>query len=715
MVSTPPSRNALCPCGSDLRYKHCHGGVKKQRSVPANPAPLDTARALLMQGKLVEAVNACEAQIATAGADEATLRVLGDAAMLLDDTDKVRSTWHAVLDVAPEDPEALFHLGNQAQSRGDSDASVALFERARAQAPNHAELRNNLGLALETVGRPVDAEQEFREACKIADDLVGPVANLAQNLYKQRRFSDALQWFERLVSRFDVTTSATWERLARCQYAVGDLVSASLSLERALAIETGSAMLFTEFGLLNLEMKRFNIARDALERSLSLEPANVRATSAFLSSCQNLVIWENFETTRTQLIDSVLPLDERSSGQISPFDFLSICDDPVLQNIVTNSWAQTTVPVLSERPLSKTGVRLRLGIASYDLYDHPVGRLIVDLVECLDRERFHVSLFAFGPDRDDATRRRLHAAADSFHTTSSLDVATHAALVRDVAVDILVDLGGFTRQKLVELFATRPAPLQIQFLGYTGTMASPAYDYIVTDRHCIPPEAVRSYSETPLYIEPCYLPSDSQRELTPEPLVRAMYGLPENAIVLCAFANRYKILPGMFNIWMRLLTEHKLAVLWLRDFGEDINSRLTLEASSRGVSSGRILFAPHEPVPRYLARFCLADLFLDTTPFGSHTTVNDALFAGLPVLTQDGASFAGRSSASQVIAVGLQELVAADALEYHSIAHRLLSDVTELRVLTKRLQINRETSPLFDTKGYARKFGDAILKIANSR
>jgi predicted O-linked N-acetylglucosamine transferase (SPINDLY family) len=189
-----------------------------------------------------------------------------------------------------------------------------------------------------------------------------------------------------------------------------------------------------------------------------------------------------------------------------------------------------------------------------------------------------------------------------------------------------------------------------------------------------------------------------------------MYGLPENATVLCAFASSYKILPDVFDIWMRLLARHAQAVLWLRDFGEETNSRLKSEMSLRGVAPERAIFTPAEPLKRYLARFALADIYLDTAPFGAHTTVNDALFAGLPVLTQNGASFAGRASASQVIAAGLPELVASNAVQYHSIADGLLSDRATLDNLTKRLQTNRDTTPLFDMKRYTREFERAILE-----
>ncbi len=339
-MSAPLSRNAPCSCGSRRRYKHCHGSVGSARALPDAPAPLDAVRALLVQGKFVEAVEACETLIAASDADVAMLRVLGEAVVLLGDADKTMSTWHAVLEFVPEDPEALFHLGNHALQRDDSDAAIAFFERALVQAPAHNVLHNNLGLAFEAAGRLVDAEQEFRQAYEINTGIFETMANLAQNLFKQKRFSDALQWFDRLVSRFEVKASEIWANRAVCQHKLLDFEGASFSLARALETETASMELYLQFGWVNLEMKRFDISRDALERCLELDPANVAAKSVLLYCRQNMADWRDYDEDRNWLIDIATSIDEQTIDTLNPLAFLTICDDPALQKDVASAWAQ---------------------------------------------------------------------------------------------------------------------------------------------------------------------------------------------------------------------------------------------------------------------------------------------------------------------------------------------------------------------------------------
>ncbi len=340
MVSAPSSRNAPCPCGSGRRYKHCHGGIDSERPLPDAPEPLDAVRALLAQGKLVETVEACEAQIAVAGADVPTLRVLGEAVALLGDTDRILNTWHSILEVVPDDPEALFHLGSHALQNDDPDAAIAFFESALTQAPSHTGLRNNLGLAFEAAGRFSDAEQVFRETYETATNSFETVANLAQNLFQQRRFSDALQWYDRLVSRFDVAAPEIWANRAVCLHKLHDLEAAFISFERAFEADEASVQLYLDFGFLNIEMKRFDIANDALERSLALDPANVMARRALLFCRQSMANWQDFETNRAQLIDFAGSVDELPNSALNPFAFMTICDDPVLQKVVARAWVR---------------------------------------------------------------------------------------------------------------------------------------------------------------------------------------------------------------------------------------------------------------------------------------------------------------------------------------------------------------------------------------
>ena len=285
--------------------------------------------------------------------------------------------------------------------------------------------------------------------------------------------------------------------------------------------------------------------------------------------------------------------------------------------------------------------------------------------------------------------------------------------IRNDAIAILFDLAGHTAHARPDVFAARPAPVQINFLGYAGTLGAAYYDYVITDAYTTPPSEQANFEERLLPLAQCYIPSDPERVTGPRSS-RETYGLPADAFVFVSQAAPYKVLPEMFGLWARLLASVDRSVLWLRPMHPEAQSNLRDEASRRGIASERLIFAPHEPMPRYLARYPLADLYLDTYPFGSHTTVNDALFACLPVLTIAGRSMAARASASQLRAAGLAEMIASSHEDYESIALALVRNRARLDDLTARLRSQRQTSALFDMDSYTRRFEDALLRIARN-
>jgi predicted O-linked N-acetylglucosamine transferase (SPINDLY family) len=395
---------------------------------------------------------------------------------------------------------------------------------------------------------------------------------------------------------------------------------------------------------------------------------------------------------------------------VDPFGFLSVSDDPALQRVVAQRYAATHSTTVQTAPArDRVARRLRLGFVSTDFCEHPVGRLIVGLFEHLDRERFAVTAYAIGERQEDAIRRRLRSAVDAFAVSPRLDATALAGQIADDRIDILFDLGGYSGVPILDLLARRPAPMQVNFLGYTGTLGMPACDFIACDTYCIAPSAALHYTERPLPVAPCYLPSDPARGNGARPqLTRADYGLNDDAIVVCAFTNTGKIAPPWFAATMRILGAAPRTVLWLRQPAADAMERLRAHARAAGVAGERIVFAPADPLDRYQARFALADFMLDSWPYGSHTTVNDALFAGLPVLTLAGRSFAGRASASQLAVLGLASLIASDVDDGVARAIALAQDAHTRRRTRDRLADPNVRAALFDMDRYARHFEGAL-------
>jgi predicted O-linked N-acetylglucosamine transferase (SPINDLY family) len=348
---------------------------------------------------------------------------------------------------------------------------------------------------------------------------------------------------------------------------------------------------------------------------------------------------------------------------------------------------------------------------SGDFNNSAVSTLMAGVFEHHDRARFETIAISFGPADGTPMRKRLETAFERFIDVSGKTDAEIAVAVRGMEIDIAVDLMGFTGECRSFILAQRPAPVQVNYLGFPGTMGAPWIDYILADPAVIPDAQQEHFAEKIAYLPHCYLPADGTSAIAERP-TRLQAGLPESGFVFASFNNSYKFNPAMFAIWMRLLDAVEQSVLWLPENNPAAMRNLIHEAKARGLAPGRIVFAP--PVPgheNHLARLSLADLFLDTLPYNAHTTAIDALWAGVPLLTLEGNSFAGRVAASALEAAGLPELIASTADEYEAAALRLARDPEALAALKAKLAQNRLTCPLFDTASFARHLESAFVTM----
>jgi protein O-GlcNAc transferase len=351
-------------------------------------------------------------------------------------------------------------------------------------------------------------------------------------------------------------------------------------------------------------------------------------------------------------------------------------------------------------PRPGAGERLRVAYVSADFHDHPVSHLLVGVLERHDRERFEVIGISLRGPTGDSFERRVRAAFDRCIDLGGRDDLQIAQRMRELQIDIAVDLMGLTDSLRLGVFAHRAAPVQVSYLGYAGTSGAPYMDYVLADEVVIPRGTEGSYSEQVLRLPHCYLPNDDRREVGPLP-TRAQAGLPGSGVVFCAFTNAYKINPPMFDIWMRLLRSLPGSVLWLRTLTDEARENLQREARTRAVDPDRLVFAPHvTSMAEHLGRHGLADLYLDTFPYNAHSTACDALWAGVPVLTCMGTGFASRVAASALTAMGLSELITHSLGEYEHLALDLARRPERLLELRARLARQRSSAPLFDTSGY---------------
>jgi predicted O-linked N-acetylglucosamine transferase (SPINDLY family) len=336
---------------------------------------------------------------------------------------------------------------------------------------------------------------------------------------------------------------------------------------------------------------------------------------------------------------------------------------------------------------------------------------MAELFELHDRSQFEIVGFSFGPTANDEIRQRLEKSFDQFIEVGSKSDVEVAKLSRDFNIDIAVDLKGFTKDGRTGIFAHRAAPIQVNYLGYPGTLGTDYIDYIIADKTLIPPQSQQFYSEKVVYLPNSYQVNDRKRIISERQFTRQELGLPENSFVFCCFNNNYKILPATFDGWMRILKSVDGSVLWLFKDNPWAVENLKKEAQKRGIDGQRLVFAEHMPLSEHLARHRQADLFLDTLPYNAHTTTSDALWAGLPVLTQMGGSFASRVAASLLNAIGLPELITSAQEEYEALAIELAMNPKKLSDIKYKLEINRFTAPLFDTPLFTKNIEAAYIKM----
>ncbi|MEI9806134.1 MAG: tetratricopeptide repeat protein [Pseudolabrys sp.] len=482
------------------------------------------------------------------------------------------------------------------------------------------------------------------------------------------------------------------------------------SYDRALAVRPDYVDALSNRGVTLQELKRFADARADFDRILTIRPDHPHAFSGAASCAINLCDWESRARYATELAAHVAG----KKSVISSFVLFGYSNDPALQLQCAGNYLDSKIPVLPA-PLW-TGQtwrhdRLRVAYLSADFRNHATAFLMAELFEKHDRSRFEFIAVSFGLDDHSPMRQRLIAAFDQFHDVRNKNDRDVAQLLRDLEIDIAVDLKGYTQDARPEILAYRPAPIQASYLGYPGTMGAPFIDYFIGDKIAAPFSLQPFFAERIVQLPDSYQVNDSRRPIAARVPTRAEAGLPERAFVFCSFNNNWKIAPDVFDVWMRLLSQIENSVLWLLKDNDGAERNLRHEAERRGVDPARLVFAGRMMPDEHLARHALADVFLDTLPCNAHTTASDALWAGLPVLTCTGTIFAGRVAASLLNAAGMPELIAGNLADYEALALKLARDPALLSATKAKLARNRGTCALFDTERFARNIEAAFVTM----
>lgn len=664
--------------------------------------------ALQNLGRLQDALTSNDAAIALKPDHVPAHFSKGNALLALGDLNRAVASYDQVISLCPGHAAAYHNRGTALHRLERYEEAVASYDRAIALKPDYAEAHFSRGIALGDWLQPDAALASHDRAIALRHDYPEAHFGRGNALLALRRPDAAIASYATAIALRPSPNAHNNSGAAHLT--LGQFEAAIASFERAIALEPNDPKTWYNRGNACLDARRYEDAVESYDCALTcgLDQAFLRCAS--LHARMHICDWREFDRHLGTLQADI----EHDTRCLPPFPVVALIDSLSLQLRVATKWMNAkhpgaVVPAFpSHTPHPR---RIRVGYYSADFHDHATSQLTVSLFENHDRKIFELFAFSFGPNTLDEMRRRVARAFDQFidvRFSSDGEVAAHS---RRLGIDIAVDLKGFTTGARPGIFAERCAPIQVNFLGYPATMGAACMDYMIADRIIVPEDSRRHYSEKLAYLPNCYQPNDPGRRIAATTGGRNEHALPAEGFVFCCFNASYKITPTAFSIWMRILCSVKGSVLWLLSENPTAMANLRREAEVRGVDGNRLVFAPRTPLAEHLARHRHANLFLDTFPCNAHTTASDALWAGLPVLTCCGASFASRVAASLLRSVRLADLVTYTQKDYEALAIELATCGDKLKALKATLTDARLTSPLFDSARFARDIESAYLAM----
>ena len=637
-------------------------------------AQIDSVIALYSNGQVQEALDSVGELIKDYPNKPLLYNISGACYKAIGQLDDALKSFKKATALKPDYANAYYNLGIVFMDLEQLDAALKSFEKAVTLKPDYAEAHNNLGATLKALLQLDAALKSYKQALVIKPDYAEAHNNLGVILKELGQLDDAFKRFKKAVD-----------------------------------LKPDYADAYANLGGVLLDLKRMDEALVNYERAIALKPDINFLLGNLLHTKMHLCIWDDLANQLKELTNKI----NNGKKTLNPFVALGLIKNPEIQRKTSEIYVNKKYPqshVLSKIERYPKHKKVRIGYFSADFRDHPVSHLTAELYETHDRDQFEIYAFSFGADTKDEMNLRIKAGVDHFHDVRTMSHKDVAILARSIELDIAVDLGGYTQNSRTGIFAMSVAPIQISWIGYPGTMGANYYDYLVADETIIPEKNQKYYSEKIVYL-PNYQINDSKQSPSATIFTRKDLGLPETGFVFCCFNNTFKITPTTFDGWGRILEQVDGSVLLIYADNESAKLNLTKEIVLRGIDPNRLIFGKRLPKPEYLARYRVADLFLDTLPYNAGTTASDALRMGLPVLTCMGNSYVSREAASVINAINLPELITTTQEQYESLAIELATNPEKLKIIKDKLVNNLSTAPLYDTPLFTRRLESAYLTI----
>jgi len=696
------------------------------RAQPNHPDALHLLGVLHTQtGRRESSIELLAASLAINSVQPVVHANLGNALVALKRYESALASFDRCLALSPHNALAHYGRGNALLALREPTLALENLERAIAVAPNFAEALNTRGSALTKLKRYEEALASYDRALSIKPNHVSALINRAMTLLDMRNAATALRDFLQAIALAPTSAEAhcgagaallKLKRKDEAQKSYENaLMHALKSTDQTVRnpaeglSEPNISDTLLTCGIALAVLNNYQMALTSFRRLKQIDPDHDYASGACLHAQLQLRDWTDYGQPVREVIESI----ERGRNADYPFSFISVCDSPRHQLACARQYAQQ-IRVAVERLWNGEKYfhdRIRVAYVSAEFLDHAISYLIAEQLERHDRSRFEVVAISLRNEPASPTGRRVKAAFEQVYEVGERTDLEIAQLMRELEIDIAVDLMGYTGAHCATIFNYRPAPVQISFLGLPATTGAPEIDYLIADRFLVPEDTQVHYSESVVYMPDCFQVSDNRKIIAAKVPTRMEMGLPKSGFVFCSFHSSYKVNPPLFDIWCRLVHAVANSVLWILAADPLNEGHLIREARARGLEPQRLIFARSLPYPEHLARLPLADICLDTLPFNGGATTSDALWMGLPVLTCVGKSFAARMSGSLLHALDLPELVTANLIEYEERALQFAQDPVKLAQLRSTLARNAKKGPLFDTDRYRRHLEAAYVAM----
>ena len=626
--------------------------------------------------------------------------------------DEALTSYDLAIALKPDYIEAYLNRGNVFRDLNLLKEALESYGYAIGLRLDYANAYLNQGLVLRDLDRLEEALVSYDKAIVLDPDYADAYSNRGNVLQDLKRLDEALASYDHAIALNPIYVNAYSNR-GNTLKELKRLDEALVSYNHAIALDPNYANAHLNRGSALIDLKRLDEALVSYDRAIALKPDIDFILGHLLHTKMHLCLWDDF----LKNLDEIKHKINNNEKVVAPFVILALLDDPEIQKKAAQIYIKDKYPrnnLISKIDSYPKHSKIRIGYFSADFWNHPVSYLTAELYETHDRNRFEIHAFSFGPDIEDEMNLRIKEGVDHFHDVRTLSDNDVARLARKVEIDIAVDLGGFTANSRTGIFAMQAAPIQVNYLGYPGTMGAEYMDYLIADHTLIPTEKQKYYLENIVYLPHSFMVNDSKYKNSKRLFTREETGLPTNGFVFCCFNNFYKITPNIFNGWMRILFQVNGSVLWLPEGNSTAVNNLKKEASKNGIDENRLIFAPRLTfMEDHLNRIRLADLFIDTLPYNAHTTTSDALRMGLPVLTLIGHSFASRVAASLLNAVHLPELITTSQEQYESLAIELATHPEKLKSIKDKLASNLPTAQLYDTPLFTKHLESAYMTMVD--